>query len=552
MNDKEVLEKLKRFGSLYAKTHKTNQQDFRVSKLLASGRGFNLNEFGPTIWSQDRAQVCLNIMEPIVNSIVYKFVQDPYDFKAEQEVPNEIVDISELKFQLSGCLREMVQDGLSYLYIYKENNRIEFKKLNNFNVIFGATDFADGDEVKEVVYLDKKEVKERRPHSKSELKTCFDKILNMTEYEIPILTYWCKEDNGTVTTYHYEDDKLESKVNSPIENIPIVRIYAKEMPIDNERNWRGLFYLVKDLLRTIDLYASLLQERVCTAPNHWFNISAEAMGNDTSQWTTLNDIPVAAKTYHAFNPSHPDIKLDPPALNDMRVPTEDLIGVINVMEEKVYQILGNVSGNETGNETAQAVLLRRENKESTSNDILKNLLDSCYHICDILQDYTGLRWEVTSDIFQKTKKNEELEKIFAITTIINQNPNAYSVLPTILSKSDLPEETQYEILQQLSVKDGILAEANQRIQQLEAAAQSQQAQIEAQLIQAQMAKDTNMANLTLDAEVEAAKLELEWAKLGQKEGDNLATLAKDVAKIQADYRVKKEEMQLKREKGSGI
>jgi len=536
LEEKELKKKLKEFGSNYQKEHSNNVMDFKTSKNLAAGNGFNIASYG-TIWNKDRAQVCVSgsIMEPIVNSVCFKFNESPFDFIPKMQEGSVLpykMDFAELKFQLGSCLRDAVQDGLSYLLVFKKGEEIKFSRLNNFNVIFGDCDYSDGEDVEEVVYVDKRDTGKKQ--RKTEMSVTFDTVLNLTATEIPVVTYWYRKD-GKVCTAKLEGDTVVEHRTQEISKIPIVRIYGKEVPSGSfKKTWRGVYYLVKDILRTMDFEQSLIQERIATAPNHLYWIAEESLSNP-EQLSKLNDFPVAYKTYKATNPTNPAANLPPPTPNDLSTNISDLVQSFQAHKELVYQTLGSIAGETPGNETAEAVLMRRENKDTAVNEMIKNLLDSSHQIAEVIKNFTGVEVSVTSDIFDKAKQNDELQKIIALTQFMNGNPHAYSVTPVLIKKLDIDEQSKKVMLALLEQEKQGNEQSNMELEMLKIENQQLRANQEAQIVTAQINSQTTITKANIDAQIKAEELKFKYIELQQQGEAEGIKLAQDAQKIADDY-----------------
>jgi len=536
LDEKELKKKLKEFGLDHQKEHSNNVMDFKTSKNLAAGNGFNIANYG-TIWNKDRAQVCVSgsIMEPIVNSVCFKFNESPFDFIPKTQeglaLPYEI-DFTELKFQLGSCLRDAVQDGLSYLLVFKKGNEIKFSRLNNFNVIFGDCDYSDGEDVEEVVYVDKRDTGKKQ--RKTDMAVVFDTVLNLNQTEIPVVTYWYKKD-GQVCTAKLEGDTVVEHKTQEISKIPIIRIYGKEIPSSSfKKTWRGVYYIVKDILRTMDFEQSLIQERIATAPNHLYWIAEESLSNP-EQLSKVNDFPVAYKTYKATNPTNPQANLPAPIPNDLSTNISDLVQSFQAHKELVYQTLGSIAGDTPGNETAEAVLMRRENKDTAVNEMLKNLLDSSHQVADVIKNFTGVEVMVTSDIFEKAKQNDELQKMIALTQFLNGNPHAYSITPVLVSKLDVDEKSKQMIIQLLSQDKEGNEQGKMEIEMLKMENQQLRASREAEVATAQINAQASIARANIDAQMKAEDLKFKYAELQQNGEAEGMKLAQNAQKIADDY-----------------
>jgi hypothetical protein len=309
LDDKEIKERLEKFASNRQSEHSVNVSDFKYSKNMAAGNGF-ANYIGSLVWHKKRSKVNASgiAMTPIVNSIVYKFTENPFDFKADDSIYD--IDWSELKFQLGDALRDAVQDGIGYILTYKKDDKIRFARLNNFNMIYGECEYSNGKDAKEAVYIDKKKT-DRKQHGKGHLSVAFENVLKLNPDEIPVLTYYFIED-GECHQVKIEGDDIAEYIVQPIGKIPIARIYGKEVPIDFRKNWRGLYYTVKDVLMTMDIEQSVILERIAMAPNHQYDIAEESIGNNAAQYEKTAGEPTAYRTYKATNTNNPSVNLPPP------------------------------------------------------------------------------------------------------------------------------------------------------------------------------------------------------------------------------------------------
>jgi hypothetical protein len=473
-------------------------------------------------------------MEPIVNSVCFKFNEAPFDFiqkDKEQQMPCKL-DIAGLKFQLGSCLRDAVQDGLSYLFVYKKDEEIKFSRLNNFNVIFGDCDYSNGEDVEEVLYVDKRDTGKKQ--QKSEMSVTFDTVLNLNQTEIPVVTYWYK-DEGCVCTAKFEGDDVVEHGKQEIDKIPIVRIYGKEVPAGSfKKTWRGVYYLVRKILMSMDFEQSTIQERIALAPNHGYDIAEESLSNP-EQYAKLNGQPVAYKTYKATNPLNPQAPLPPPQRADKSAQIAEIVESFAQHKELIYSTLGSVAGDAPTNETAEAVLMRRENKDTAVNEMLKNLLDSSHQIAKVIQYFTGVEFNVVSDIFDKAKQNDELQKIIALMQFVNGNPHAHAVVPVLIKKVDIDEQSKQMILTLLQQEKEGQEQGNMEIDMLKLENQQLRSDTQAQVVTAQINHQTAIAKANIEAQIKAEELKFKYMELQNKAEAEGIKLAQNAQKIADDY-----------------
>jgi len=549
--DKEILKEIDKFIENRKKEFDNDVRDFRISKNIASGNGFTSIK-SRSSKQKIRQRVCINLLEPIINSIVYRYTNDPFQFMTDAPI-----DKDELTSQLGTALREAAIDGKSYILSYvdgPENDlKLKFKKLNNFNVIYGACDYVDGEDVKQVVYVDKKQVKGSSRTHKTNLAINLQPVLEFSNDEIPVLTYW-KLENGILHTYTIENDTITEHSEVEARYLPVTRIYAKEVTMDLDTNYRGLYYLVQDLLKTIDYTASKVQERIATAPTAYFTISRQALGKNKDQWENVNDKPRPFITYDSTDGNGNEYPV--PVRNDLSVQIDDLMSSLNVHQGLVSGILGVEAGDpNTVAETAEAVLLRRENKDTAVNHLLKNLLDSAKQIGAIVTDITGYPCEVVASVFEKMKKNEELEKLIALANMSAQNEKLYAILPAVIDRLDVDDDTKQKVTaglmqskqpsqQELQLQQQ-LEQANAQIQALKENLMTSQAAIESGVHREAIQQQTKAMELQYKQQIEIKKLQLEEIKLQLQHGIDIEKNNLKLAELEASIQKDQDEIDLK-------
>lgn len=211
----------------------------------------------------------------------------------------------------------------------------------------------------------------------------------------------------------------------------------------------------------------------------------------------------------------------------------------------VNQGLGQIAGDDKGNETAEAVLLRRENKDTASNDMIKNLLDSAYSIAETIEEFIESKVTVTSDIFAKARQNDELQKIIAFTQFISQNKMAYEVTPVLISKLDIDDNSKNMLLQLLSQQKEQDNGAGQEIEMLKLENQQLRANQEAHVAAAQINRESMMSSKMIDARIKEEELKLKWAELGMKENGERIKLGLEAEKINNELEARLADIKIK-------
>jgi hypothetical protein len=488
----EILSEIKELIDNKAGIHSVNVTDFKISKNISSGNGFSIVNKA-NVWKRDRAQVSANVLEPIINSIVYKFSEDPFEFDLSDGdgktiEADGIFDREELSFQLSTTLREISIDGMSYILVYiDENGKIGFDRLNNFNVLYGDCKYADGKDCKQAIYVDKEKASGPR-RSRDGLSKKLQTVLELKQNEIPVMTYWKKLNPNEVATYEIRGNEITGKVVQNISRIPVVRFYGKECFIEYEKSWRGLYYLVKAVMMTMDYELSLIQEKIATAPTELYIIAQETIGKNLDDWTRINDIPKAFRAYLSIDPKTGK-QLPAPMPNNFILNIGELIESFNKHLLLVNDILGSSAGMPNAGEVVESVLLRKENKNTAVNEMIKNLLDSSWEICDLIMDFSGVKCEIKNGIFVKSKKQQDLEKLVAVLTAAGQNPLINAAIPLIAEKIDFETSDREKLLSLLAaaqMPDRKAMELEQQLAQMKTELDREKAVNEARLASAEL------------------------------------------------------------------
>jgi hypothetical protein len=539
LKEEEVLKNIKDFVDKRSSVHNLNVQDFKVSKNQSSGNGFSKSGRGKSSNIQkNRAKVSIALLEPVISNICYKYNENPFEWKIKQLDDNDqiaakidnILDMPELKFQIGTALRESIIDGISYMLVYQKEGKIKFSRLNNFNVMYGDCEYSDGSDVKEVLYLDKKNA--GKDYRKTDMGIAFTSVLELKKNEIPVLTYWRKE-GDKVQTYKIENDKVVDKSEEELGSIPIVRIYGKEVYLNFERNWRGFYYLVKDTLKNIDLTLSLIQERIVCAPNTNYLIAEESIGKNLENWTNIEGFPKNIQTYKAVDANTSQL-LPAPIKQNLAIDLTDLLAQLEADRSLIGEILGTAAGDEKAGETAEAVLLRREAKDTAVNEPIKNLLDSCYRIKELIEKYQGVELILQADLFEKAKQNADLEKVIALVNVMNQNPLAHAAFPVLISLTDIDMSHKQTLIQQLEQQAQQNQETQQKIQMLEQQNQQLSAGIEMEVQSAEIKRQSDMTLKQMDLAVKQEEIKLGWAKIELEQAKLQLSNIKDIRQETAD------------------
>jgi len=527
-DSREKIESIRQFIKDNGGYFTLDKEDFKRGKFYASGSGWH-SDLGKS-WGEGRANAHLDIVSPICDSTVNSFTRNPYVFTGIN--PNLQTRLNEV---LAECLREACQDGLSFLYLYHtDQGEIKVKRLSNLHVMYTET---------ECLVIDKKKTDSHGGGTRS-IWNNMDSLALASD-EFPVLTYF-KFKDGLVEIIKVEDETIAAETSLALPGLPIIPIRGRQVFLgDNQVHWRGYHFALRHLCSAFSANLSVSLERMISRDP--VLLPEESLGDSeyTRQWEENG-----TRNFYIYKSLHDvgalagsPVKLDPPTLN----PQVNDISKLEILRKSLLELVDRTTGsnyvNENkGNETATAVLLRNQNKEDALSQMLLNLCNSAKRAAKILEGYLatlGVPTEIT------------------VTDNVTQGIKNTNAIQLLLSVKDLPIRLQFAIMQVYDAPAAILEAVAAELQaqgdparvELEQKNKELQDQINrmqnenkmaeathsAAVVQAENSYATRMAQMQSDErvkfaelQIEQAKLELEWQKLGvNKDLDLLKLEQKD-------------------------
>ena len=520
VKDKDgLIDRVKKFMKESADVFELNNEDFKVSKRVASGLGWGSED--RKIWGDDRAEVTVNILRPYVNKLVAMYDSNPFglgiknigpqqrDLSMYRYIMDYVMKTSDFNVIISDAIRETVNDGIAYVLAYHEDNGsgsfdIKLKKLDNRSVFF-STDCkeANGSDAKMVVHadvIDKQEAKDLYDFTDMEFRQIdilqgFD-VIDSNKKQCGLITVYEKTTDG-VKVSKIVHSKIVDTTLLPIKNIPIVRFYGEMVTLKDINNWRGAYYFVADLLRSINFYASLQQERVACSPTTGYLVASESLDGKDSQFAKINGAPRAYLAYKAYD-QHNN-QLPTPVKVQQEAQIADVTSSITGFQSIVTNILGDSGTTEPViNETAESVLLRKSNNEASISLYIRNAKDSSIAIGRVIlqmiamvfdvprlinevqvnpvESIDGLDVVVENGPIAASQKEKNVRQLVAFGQMVANNPEAAKLAPVIIENLDIDPKAKQFLIQTYG--------------------QNQQGQIPPQVQQQMAAKDQQVAQMT--------------------------------------------------------
>jgi len=507
-----------------------DKEDFQRSKNFASGNGFYAID--TKVWAKNRAKVFADFISSEVEGIVALL----------ELAPPEITNFEFDRKMLQDVLREMLQDGKSYILAYNKGSQLKIKTLSNLQTYINE-DFTKAVHVSRIT----KEAAEEKGVSFREtdktLIDSFSSTLDISKDETYLLTYYEKTKDGVEISEFIGKEQAGKTVKLNLRYLPIIAFLGKRQQVNNRPNYRGIYYKAKDILITIAFLLSYLQEKIASAPNVKFLVPEEALGDNTKQWEEINGEPKAFLTYKARDPLDLGGTNLPPPIPQEGIPISEIIQLLNICFEILRNIMGSdVAGVGKSHETAESVLLRREKKDASGNAYIRSLLSGMEVLAKVLTDYYALlgtpaECEVVDRYFVKMKQNRERETIMSLMQIAEKSPAFAAILA---EKTDLDETTQQQVIAATNVQN-LLTQAQTWQQQLQQNAQV--IQTLQQQVDALSKQNTELENSKIQ-EVQSAQIraEVELQKTLIQNETEILKLEFEKEKSDVDFKLRFEEM----------
>jgi len=512
-----------------------DRKDFLKSKNFASGNGFY--EVDSKEWSAQRAKVYADFINPVVSGIVAML----------ELAPPEIVNFDFDRKLLSDVLREMLQDGKSFILAYNKGASLKIKKVSNLQTYINE-DFTKAIHVSKITSKEAEAKGAKFASADQLLIESFKSILDIGAKENYLLTFYEKTAEGVdVSEFVGKEQVGKTATLHGMRHLPIIAFFGELTQVGNRANYRGIYYKAKDILKQISFLMSFIQERIATSPNVLFLVAEESIGGNNQQWQELNGEPKSMLTYKSRDTLSSDEKgFPPPTRVDQSLQITEALLALDKNLEMLRGIMGgDMAGEGKSHETAESVLLRREKKDASGNAYIRSLLSSLDTLAEVLTDYYALLGQqlectVVDRYFVKMKQNRDRDTILSLMQIAEKSPAFASALA---EKTDLDAETQQKVIaavnvqnlltqaqlwqQQLQQSTALIQNLQQQVQNLSnqniALEASKREQVEAAQIRAQVdiqrtliQNETELLKLRMQEKENAVDVQLEMEKMNQR------------------------------------
>lgn len=274
----------------------------------------DLKRYSGSFWSKDyikkysrkkRINLSLNNWAPMANAISSPISNSPWhielvnkedQFAQIQELIDNLESETDNKSAMIDAFRKAVLTGYGFLVVTTIEDELTgepkvcIESASHIDAIAvdancNNVDCSDAEEGAVINYISTRKAKRLYGEDvvplNYPLSTCFINFNNFTQWNLPqdsvaVISYYSKNERGTVDFYKIVGDKVVQQVELPIKFIPIIRLAGNEIFEDNQINYNGIIQQTLTLELGANIAYSTLIERCGRSPkaNYMVNVDA--------------------------------------------------------------------------------------------------------------------------------------------------------------------------------------------------------------------------------------------------------------------------------------
>lgn len=525
-----------------------------------------------------RINLSLNNWNPMVNAISSPISNSPWHIELTdnnmseiQEQIDSIESDTDSKSAIIDAFRKSVLTGYGYLVVTTVQDeltgepKVLIESATHIDAIAidpncNNVDCSDAEEGAVINYISIKKAKRLYgddvvPFSYPATE-CTIAFSQFEQWEIPedsvaVISYFVKNEAGTVDLYKIVGDKIVQTIALPIKYIPIIRIAGNEIFETNQINYNGIIQQSLALELGANIAYSTLIERCGRSPKANYLVNVDAIDGLERNMAAINQDDTVAVLWKG---EHQPVPLTE------TFQTGDLQATISTCRTLIEDTLGiPLTGIVDQRERTATEVLRQElSKESNTanyyNNAYKAIRTMGRIIIELLNNGEDLRFTLENGPSVITRQMKQRQELTALGTIMpdNMKPIIAKYFADTL-KNDLGDDLSKNIVANLPQDVNFIADiqdpaAIHQLNQMKAAMdetmdelmkkQSEVEDLRQQLTAAQMSMLNNRE-----------QRELDFAKFQVQEQDKMmletAKLEQNGVKIDNDAMLKQQEINIK-------
>ena len=445
----------------------------------------DLKRYSGSFWSKDyikkysrkkRINLSLNNWAPMANAISSPISNSPWhielvnkedQFAQIQELIDNLESETDNKSAMIDAFRKAVLTGYGFLVVTTIEDELTgepkvcIESASHIDAIAvdancNNVDCSDAEEGAVINYISTRKAKrlygEDVVPMNYPLSTCFINFNNFTQWNLPqdsvaVISYYSKNDRGTVDFYKIVGDKVVQQVELPIKFIPIIRLAGNEIFEDNQINYNGIIQQTLTLELGANIAYSTLIERCGRSPKANYMVNVDAIDGLERNLAAVNQDDTVAVLWKG---EHQPVPLTE------TFQTGDLQNTISTCRTLMEDTLGiPLTGIVDERERTATEILRQEtSKESNTasyyNNAYKAMRTLGRIVIELLTGGMDLRFTLENGPSVITREMKIRQELSALGTIMpdNMKPIIAKYFADTL-KNDLGKELSQNIVANL-------------------------------------------------------------------------------------------------------
>lgn len=445
----------------------------------------DLKRYSGSFWSKDyikkysrkkRINLSLNNWAPMANAISSPISNSPWhielvnkedQFAQIQELIDNLESETDNKSAMIDAFRKAVLTGYGFLVVTTIEDELTgepkvcIESASHIDAIAvdancNNVDCSDAEEGAVINYISTRKAKRLYGEDvvplNYPLSTCFINFNNFTQWNLPqdsvaVISYYSKNERGTVDFYKIVGDKVVQQVELPIKFIPIIRLAGNEIFEDNQINYNGIIQQTLTLELGANIAYSTLIERCGRSPKANYMVNVDAIDGLERNMAAVNQDDTVAVLWKGEH--------EPVPLTES-FETGDLQNTISTCRTLMEDTLGiPLTGIVDERERTATEILRQEtSKESNTasyyNNAYKAMRTLGRIVIELLTGGMDLRFTLENGPSVITREMKIRQELSALGTIMpdNMKPIIAKYFADTL-KNDLGKELSQNIVANL-------------------------------------------------------------------------------------------------------
>lgn len=438
----DIIEQCNKFLTKSDSRYSTSLQR-AVNDLRCYSGDFWNQEYLSTYKRKKRINLTLNNWNPMVNAVASPISNSPWHIELTdnnmselQESIDSVETDTETKSAIIDAFRKAVLTGYGFLVAttvedeFTGEARIVVESATHIDAIAvdpscNTVDCSDAEEGAVINYIPVRKAKRLYgedvvpfSYPRTECSIAFSKFSqwNIPEDNVAVISYYTKNEQGTVDFYKICGDKVVQQIKLPIKYIPIIRLAGNEIFESDNINYNGIIQQTLSLELGANIAYSTLVERVGRSAKANYLINVDALLPKNMAAVSEDDtVAVLWKGEH-----------QPVPLTE-QFQTGDLQATISTCRTLIEDTLGiPLTGIVDQKERTATEILRQEmSKESNTasyyNNAYRAIRTLAKIIIELLNGGNDLKFTLENGPAVITRQMKQRQELTALATIMPDN-----------------------------------------------------------------------------------------------------------------------------------